>query len=125
MMQKATMMTMMTMMTMTTQREAKKEKAKARARKARAKKSRGEEMMRHRRVVLNLLQLVPTVIAENVWRSLQKARQLRPAMTHATAILHAKALASGQARRPRGIAHCLMRPAVVTASAVGILLLYQ
>merc|ERR1711881_273558 len=112
-------------MTMMTLMEAQKEKVKARAKKERAKakvrKARGEEMMRHRRVVLNLLQLVPTVIAENVLRNLQKVRQLRPAMTHATAILHAKALASGQARRPRGIAHCLIKPAVVTASAVGIL----
>merc|ERR1719421_2564738 len=101
---------------MMTMREAKKERAKARARKGKVKMAKREEMM----TTMNLLQLAPIVIAaQNVSRNLKAARQLRPAMTRATAIHHAKVLASGQEKKPRGIAPCLMRPAVATASAMG------
>merc|ERR1719159_1206078 len=70
-----------------------------------------------------LLQSVPTVIVEKGLSNLQKARRLRLATTHATAIHHAKVLATGPQKTQRGIAHCSIRPAVTMANAVERLLM--
>merc|ERR1719321_2329215 len=120
------------MMTMMTLREAKKGKEKARVRKAKVKKARGEEMMPPKAKEMTMtmtlptmtmrvasLQLVKTVIVEHVSSNGQRGRRLRLATTHATAIHHAKVLATGPQPRPKGIAHYLIRPAVAMASAVG------